>query len=206
MININIIKTLKDKLGNIIYPQTREKAVYADDNTRLDNKLAGMISSINGKFDKSSIAQSAEISDATKVHSSAVTAAMATQISGLMAITNNLTWVSINTSSWTINSVVSLINVRYRPATKEVWMKIITSSTAGLPNAGVLISGVPVMYRPSSEDRAFSPCATQAGIVSGALPNAVADLTLSTSGTFTVAGTALDKYAMRFDFMYVANG
>lgn len=37
-----LIKTLKDKLGNIIYPQTKEKAVYSDTNERLDNKLSNL--------------------------------------------------------------------------------------------------------------------------------------------------------------------
>lgn len=33
------IDFIKDRLGNIIYPVTKEKAVYDDDNIRLDNKL-----------------------------------------------------------------------------------------------------------------------------------------------------------------------
>lgn len=33
------IDFIKDRLGNIIYPITKEKAVYDDDNIRLDNKL-----------------------------------------------------------------------------------------------------------------------------------------------------------------------
>ena len=37
-----LIKTIKDKLGNIIYPQTREKAVYSESNERLDTKLSNL--------------------------------------------------------------------------------------------------------------------------------------------------------------------
>ena len=37
-----LIDFIKDKLGNIIYPITKEKAVYDDNNIRLDNKLADL--------------------------------------------------------------------------------------------------------------------------------------------------------------------
>ena len=82
------IKTLKDKLGNVLYPQTKEKAVYDDSNVRLDNKLANLLISIAGKLDKASLLQNAETSDASKVHSAAVTAAQASQISSLASSLN----------------------------------------------------------------------------------------------------------------------
>ena len=47
-----IIKTLKDKLGNIIYPQTLIKSVYDEDGKTLDTLMAGKVSNtrkVNGK-------------------------------------------------------------------------------------------------------------------------------------------------------------
>lgn len=47
-----IIKTLKDKLGNIIYPQTLVKSVYDEDGKTLDTLMAGKVSNtrkVNGK-------------------------------------------------------------------------------------------------------------------------------------------------------------
>lgn len=44
-----LIKIIKDRLGNIIYPQTREKAVYSESNERLDNKLSNLHVGADGK-------------------------------------------------------------------------------------------------------------------------------------------------------------
>lgn len=38
-----LIKNIKDRLGNIIYPITKEKAVYDDNNIRLDDKINKII-------------------------------------------------------------------------------------------------------------------------------------------------------------------
>lgn len=48
---MKLIKTIKDKLGNTIYPQTLEKCVWDDNGVRLDNKLSAKanISDLTGK-------------------------------------------------------------------------------------------------------------------------------------------------------------
>ena len=43
---MGLIQQIKDSLGNLIYPVTKTKAVYDDDNNRLDNTLDGINSSL----------------------------------------------------------------------------------------------------------------------------------------------------------------
>lgn len=46
---MGLIKQLKDKLGNLIYPQTLTKAVYDESGNRLDNTLATLNTNLTNK-------------------------------------------------------------------------------------------------------------------------------------------------------------